>query len=430
MRKRAGTGGRPSSPPTAPRGGNGPAHRFLLASANGGIRVHELPGSGDIVIGRSRDCQIALDSPSISRRHTRLRLGPTCSIADLGSRNGTLFRGERLPPGEEREIADGDCFAVGPFSLFLVPVGAVLPEATAGGARLVVDDPTGAASPSLLLAVAQAPVSVLVHGEAGVGKHVLATTLHRLSGRRGPLVAVNCALLGEAELFGHDLDVTSRAGVLRAAAGGTVVLDDIGDLAPAIQSRLLRALETHEVLPLGGARPVPIDVRLLATTRRDLLALVHSGGFRRDLYYRLAGFALEIPPLRERRGQIGALAAQILAEAAARTGAAPAALGAAAVAALADHRWPGNVRELRGVLERALGAAGDREIGPADLRIDAPSDDGEDTIAPSGGDERARLLAALEASAGNQTRAARMLGMSRTAFAQKLALHQIGRPRR
>jgi DNA-binding NtrC family response regulator len=195
-------------------------------------------------------------------------------------------------------------------------------------------------------------------------------------------------------------------------------------MAPAIQAKLLRAIEAREILRVGSVRPIPIDVRFVAATHHDLLALCERGAFRKDLFYRLAGFVLEVPPLRERRDRIAGLAARFLAEAAASSGTAAPALTAAAADRLSSHAWPGNVRELRNVVERARILASGSEVRPEHLFFDAPG-----ASAPPADDERARILAALEACAGNQTRAARMLGMSRTTFVQRLIYHDLPRPR-
>jgi two-component system, NtrC family, response regulator AtoC len=414
-----------------------PAPRFLLATANGRVHLHALPRAGKALLGRGPECEVVLDYASISRRHARLHIGPMCTLEDLGSRNGTLFRGQRLAAGQACEVGYGDSFSVGPVSLLLVPPSDDLAGVDVSSSRLRVEDPEDEASSPLLSAVARARLSVIIHGETGVGKEVLATTLHRLSGRAGPLLAVNCAALSESlldsELFGHERGaftgaVQAKPGLLQAAASGTLLLDEVGEMSPALQAKLLRALETRTVLPVGGVRPIAIDVRFLAATHRDLLAQCEAGAFRRDLFYRLSGFALEIPPLRERKQHIPKLALQILASAAALGGGPRRALSAAATAKLVDHDWPGNVRELRNVLERAVVIARGREIEAGDLLFDVPRD--EVTRVPSPDDERARILDALEQCAGNQTRAALQLGISRTTLVHKISLHKIPRPRR
>jgi two-component system, NtrC family, response regulator AtoC len=411
--------------------------RFLLVTMGGNMRVYPLPDEGDVVVGRDKDCHVQLDHSSISRQHARLRLGKVCTLVDLGSRNGTVFHGHRLPVGDERGLAPGDSFKLGPFSLLLIPTGAAPSFLPVTASRLRVDDPAPAAPSQLLVEVARASVNVVIYGETGVGKEVLAKTLHRLSGRSGRVLGINCAALSEAllesELFGHRRGaftgaVESKPGLLQAAAGGTVLLDEIGDMAPGVQAKLLRAIETREVLPVGDVRPVAIDVRFLAATHRDLLALADKGGFRQDLYYRLAGVTLEIPPLRERQDQIAGLAGTLLADAAVRSGRAAPAITAAAAAALSAHPWPGNVRELRNVVERALLLSRGADIGVEHIVFDVSGEAASPPPPPD--DDRSRILAALEACAGNQTHAARMLGMSRTAFVQRLNRHGVPRPRK
>jgi DNA-binding NtrC family response regulator len=219
-----------------------------------------------------------------------------------------------------------------------------------------------------------------------------------------------------------------------------LLFDEIGEMAPAIQAKVLRAVETQTVLPLGSVRPVPIDVRFLAATHRDLLAEVKRGSFRRDLYYRLAGITCEIPPLRERTEQIIRIALQILATVAARGGMPPPAITPRAAALLHSHDWPGNVRELRNVLERAMLFAAGGSIDSDQLVFDTASepsrvaqreaDVDRKASAAAVDDERARIVSALDACAGNQTRAARMLAISRTTLVQKVRLYGIPRPRK
>jgi len=411
------------------------APRYLLATADGGVHIHALPDAGAVTLGRGSECDVILDDGTISRQHARLKLGSTCTVRDLGSHNGTWFRGRQLGADVECEIGSSDSFVVGRVTLLLLPAGVSAPTTALGGARLVIDDPSGHDPSGLIAAIARAPVAVVIVGETGVGKEVLAARLHRLSGRTGPFVAVNCAALVEtlleSELFGHERGaftgaVNATAGLLAGAGGGTVLLDEVGEMAPGLQAKLLRAIETQTVLRVGGARPVPIDVRFLAATHRDLLGQSESGSFRRDLYYRLAGFVIEIPPLRARRQQAVKLALELLAAAAERSGGAPPALTPQASARLLAHDWPGNVRELRNVMARALVLSRGGPIGAEHILLDgAPAA----VPTPSSDDERGRIIAALDACAGNQTRAARALGISRTTLLHKLREHRIPRPR-
>jgi DNA-binding NtrC family response regulator len=202
----------------------------------------------------------------------------------------------------------------------------------------------------------------------------------------------------------------------------------------ALQAKLLRAVEGREVLRVGGTRPIAIAARFLSATHRDLLAEVEAGAFRLDLYYRLAGVTLAIPPLRERRERLAAMARELVAAAAARDGRPAPALSPAAIARLAAHDWPGNVRELRNVIDRALILAGEvieaahvvldaRPAGPAGAAAGGALD-------PREAAERARILDALDRCGGNQTRAAKLLGISRSTLATKLSIYRLPRPRK
>ncbi len=303
--------------------------------------------------------------------------------------------------------------------------------------------------------VAQAAVSVLIVGETGVGKEVLARTVHELSRRKGQLVAINCASLSESllesELFGHERGaftgaVAGKPGLFEVAAGGTVFLDEIGELPASLQAKLLRVLETRTVYRVGGVKPVSLEVRFIAATHRKLGEEVARGAFRQDLYFRVNGITLSILPLRKRRDAIPRLATSFLAEATA--GREPPRIGPAALALLMGYDWPGNVRELRTVMERAAILCDGGEVRPAHLLIGEaagpaaappaapaapPASQTPAAVPPSAVDpdeaERSQLLAALEACAGNQTRAAQMLGISRTTLVHKLAVHRIPRPR-
>jgi two-component system response regulator FlrC len=211
--------------------------------------------------------------------------------------------------------------------------------------------------------VAATPTTVLLLGESGTGKELLARHLHARSGRAGPWVAVNCAALPavllESELFGHERGAFTgaserRQGRFEQADGGTLLLDEISELPLALQAKLLRVVQEREVDRIGGRAPVKVDVRLIATTNRDLAEMVRAGQFRSDLYYRLHVFPIVVPPLRQRADDVPALAEALVAEAAGALGRAPPALAPEAISALRRHPFPGNVRELRNVIERAL----------------------------------------------------------------------------
>jgi len=283
-------------------------------------------------------------------------------------------------------------------------------------------------------------INVLILGETGVGKEVLARAIHGSSARAArPLVSINCAALAptllESELFGHERGAftgagPAKAGLLETAPGGTIFLDEVGELPLATQAKLLRVIETHEVLRVGAVRPRKIDVRFVAATNRDLETEVALGTFRRDLFFRLNGMTLTIPPLRERPKDLPILARAFVAQLA--RGRAPE-ISAPAMAALAAHGWPGNVRELRNVIERALLLCDGPALRPEHLPEPVPY---ADVVAPAPPapaprpDERARILAALAACGGNQSRAARQLGISRKVLMARLDSYAVARPRK
>jgi two-component system NtrC family response regulator len=276
--------------------------------------------------------------------------------------------------------------------------------------------------------LAASSLAILVLGESGTGKELVARRIHRASRRaRAPFVAVNCAALSEtlllSDLFGHVRGAFTgadreRAGVFESAQGGTVFLDEIGDLPAAAQGMLLRVLQEGEVRRLGESLPRKVDVRIVAATHRDLAAMVAAGSFRQDLYYRLKVGNVQLPPLRERGRDVVLLAERFLAAADERG--APPRLSRAAAARLLAHRWPGNVRELQNVLAVAalLAAGGTIEPEHLDLPVVVRADGGR---APGYHDQidelRRRLVSeALAASGGNQAAAARRLGVSRQAL--------------
>jgi two-component system response regulator AtoC len=423
----------------------------LLVAGEGLLATHALPARS-IVIGRDPGCDVVVDNPTLSRRHARLSLGPPVTVQDLGSRNGTRLGGALHHGGHPVPLAVGDAFYVGKLSFMLLGA-APAPKSSINsepGQPLRILEPAQERVPGLVRHVAKSGVNVLILGETGVGKEVLAETIHALSERPGPLVRINCAALSatllESELFGHEKGaftgaVESHPGLLATAHRGTVLLDEVGELPPPLQPKLLRVVETKQVQRIGALKPQPVDVRIVAATNRDLMAEAASGQFRADLFFRLDGIRLEIPPLRQRRHLIAPLALQLLADAQRRQGQSGARLSAEVLRLLEAHEWPGNVRELKAGVERALLLARGREIRPQHFGLRgtataAPPAAPATAPAPaaaalaSDGDEQARIVAALEACAGNQTRAARLLGISRTTLVHKIAVHRIPRPRK
>jgi transcriptional regulator with PAS, ATPase and Fis domain len=288
--------------------------------------------------------------------------------------------------------------------------------------------------------VAPSALSVLVLGETGVGKEVISLRIHAQSTRKdAPLLFLNCAALPEqtleSELFGHEKGaftgaVNAKPGLLESADGGTVVLDEIGEMPLAVQAKLLRALDAGEIVRLGAVKPRMIDVRVIAATNRDLGAMVESGTFRADLLYRLDGMTIHVPPLRERKDEIRALA---------RKFAGDVAIGEDAFARLEAHSWPGNVRELKKVIERAVVlAAGSAIDGEHIVLRGGPSPSAPNvsvSAVPALKDERDRaevavIQEALAACNGNQTRAAEKLGIARRTLIEKLDRYGLPRPRK
>jgi DNA-binding NtrC family response regulator len=283
-------------------------------------------------------------------------------------------------------------------------------------------------------------LSVLLLGETGVGKEVAATALHRLSGRSGSLIAVNVAAIPtgllEAELFGSVKGAftgadRSRRGLVMAADGGTLFLDEIGDLDPPLQVKLLRFLESQEVRPVGSTEGKKVDVRIVAATHRDLERRMREGMFRPDLYYRVAGLPVTIPPLRERREDVGILTRLFEAEALARYGLESRRWSSEARETLRRYDWPGNVRELRQTVEVALVRARGGVVLPEHLPIVVDDDLAAGTWSEAQREFRRRFLTqALRRNQGNRSATARELGISRQALLyhlRNLGLTDIGR---
>ena len=323
-------------------------------------------------------------------------------------------------------------------------IAAIL-EAAAGEAHaLVFRDPAMAATVRRAEQVAKSEASVLICGESGTGKEVLARHLHRRSRRSaGPFVALNCAAIPEnlleSELFGHEKGAFSgalarRVGKFEAAHGGTLLLDEISEMELRLQAKLLRAVQEREIDRLGGAAPVKVDVRILATTNRDLAAEVRRGSFREDLYFRLNVIALRIPPLRERPGDIPPLAEHFARKYAEVNGLPFRPVSPTAMLRLSNHIWRGNARELENAMHRAVLLASGTEIGIEAIELgDA---DGQSSNAAASGAlpggiaslvgrrveevERDLIIETLGHTLGNRTHAATILGISIRALRNKL----------
>ncbi len=332
----------------------------VVSGGNAGLR-HRV-AEGPILVGSAATCAIRLDDKTVSRMHCELRAHPDggVSVTDHRSLNGTWFSGARI---REAVLQVGARFRVGQTELLIdgAATEAVTPrQPLASFGHLI-----GSSAPMQQLyaeiaQVAPASVTVLITGETGTGKELAARTIHDASPRRdGPFIAVDCCTLAEgiveSELFGHVRGafsgaIADRSGFFEQADGGTIFLDEIGDLPLAMQPKLLRVLEQREIKRVGGHAPRSVDVRVLAATHRSLADRVNHGLFREDLYFRLAVADVRLPPLREREGDIPILASHFLS----MLGAPPDTLPDEALAAMAARDWPGNVRELRNHVERSV----------------------------------------------------------------------------
>jgi DNA-binding NtrC family response regulator len=562
----------------------------LVVLEGDSVVAYDLPEQGSLFVGRGDDLDVQLTNPNASARHARLDVeAGRVRIVDLGSRNGTEVRGQKIEPQKEHELGPGDVVALGTAALLLQPrrgvnrprrvwrhgyfearvteecelappgaasfsvaridlapaastetfveiAGKLLrpfdvvglygprafevlvrrasPEAAQrlvellrgqlsregveartalahfpadgrsadaliekacarlrpasngapAGREVIVLDEAMRQVYALAEKAARGAINVLILGETGVGKEVLAETVHRASKRADrPFLCLNCATLSEnlleSELFGHERGAftdakTAKPGLLETASGGTVFLDEIGEMSPAVQAKVLRVIETKQLLRVGGVQPVTVDVRFVSATHRDLVQEVREKRFRVDLYYRLNGLRLEIPPLRERRAEIRPLCEAFLKQLAREAGAShEPRLSDAAVTLLEAYAWPGNIRELRNMMERALLLADGGDIEPEHLPTETLVDPVSDAVAgeraidlalaeqegpPDKDDrwnreeraERARILEALRAEGGNQTRAAKRLGISRGTLLARLERFEIGRPQK
>ena len=397
----------------------------------------ELTGAGEVWLGRAPPdappgvVRLSFPDDRMSALHARLRrvLGRWV-IEDAGSKNGLRVQGT---PQQRAVLNPGDSIECG--QTFLVfdehaaeePPPALPPGAAELGCQSFHPDLLGGWS--ALARVAPTRVPVMLQGETGTGKELAARALHVWSGRSGPFVAVNCGALpeqlAESELFGVRRGaftgaVEDRPGLVRASSGGTLLLDEVGELPATLQVKLLRVLQENEVQPVGAAQPVRVDLRVVTATHRDLAALVEEGIFRSDLFARLTGLEVEIPPLRDRRADLGLLIPALL-----RRAGAPAGVRFSREAARALFRWswPHNVRELEKALALAVALAGDGRIELAHLpevvrtapepRPDPMAGRTVRPLSEMDVSRRTELIELLRAHHGNVSAVARQMGVAR-----------------
>ncbi|WP_437676969.1 sigma 54-interacting transcriptional regulator [Sorangium sp. So ce131] len=459
--------------PQAPDGGRTSAFLFLVLESHrplappARIALHEVD---EVAIGRgparkiervepagggaSRRLDVRLDDPWLSSKHARIvRLLGRWVVKDCGSKNGSLVNGAPLG---HAELADGDLIELGR-TFFIFREALPYPH---GAPALLEAAPAAAPAPGLasllpalldvfeqLAVVARSAIPVLLQGETGTGKEVMARAIHALSGRTGELVAVNCGALPrelvEGELFGYRKGAFSgatedRPGLVRSADRGTLFLDEIGDLPAPAQAALLRVLQEQEVRPVGATRPVHVDLRVIAATHRPLQRLAAAGEFRADLLARLSGYTIALPPLRDRREDLGLLLGALL-ERAAPERAAHLEIHAGAARAMLMYRWPANVRELAQCATTAVVLAQRGAIEPGHLpeavarAAEGEGEGGRDQeegaaegdLRPEDGARREELVALLGQHRGNVTAVARAMGKARMQIQRWLKRYRI-----
>ncbi len=314
------------------------------------------------------------------------------------------------------------------------------------GERVLVDSEAMRVAYNMAMRAAASNINILVLGETGSGKEVLARAIHRASPRaKAAMVTLNCAALPEtlmeSELFGHERGAftsadSAKVGLLASAPGGTIFLDEVGEMPLSTQAKLLRAIEEKVVVPVGSVKPLPIDVRFIAATNRPLEDEVKQGGFRPDLFFRLNGISLTLPPLRERVTEIEPFARLFLSQACSEMGRSDRLhFSPPTLEWMQRYPWPGNVRELRNVIERAVVLCEGEIIGLEHLPVERMRDldvssEGVDILSIPESERKDRIVRALDSFAGNQTRTAGFLGISRKTLLSLLDRYGITRPRK
>jgi transcriptional regulator with AAA-type ATPase domain len=427
----------------------------LTAFWDGGSLSRVLPVTGTLTIGRSSGCDVRIDHTSVSRKHAVLHVGAVNKIEDAGSANGTKVAGRQLNSGVPVTVTPGEIIEIGNVVMVIQggdreasnssPAPSIRPTPSRPSklppaAHSTTIAPPGARANEtpmqrlerLVKLVAAGNIHVLITGETGVGKEVVADRIHRQSRRSaGAFHRVEAAALAEnlldIELFGQN----DKPGLFETANGGSVLVDEVSELPLGTQAKLLRVLERSEVIRVDTAEPRKVDVRFIAATNRDLRAMVSEGTFREDLYFRLNGITIEVPPLRERREQISTIAAELLAKACSDAKRPPMPLTKEAIARLESYDWPGNVRELKNAIERAVLLSQGDQLDVMALPAGDPSDEaaGARLRNDLAAFERQRIVEALEKCAGNQTKAAQLLGISRRTLVSRLGEYNLPRPR-
>jgi len=427
--------------------------RLKLKPEGGRPLTIDLDGPLAVLIGRDPACDLVIKAPSVSGRHAKLeRRDDGLWLTDLGSTNGSFVNDVAV---ERARVTPGDTIRLGDVTVSLQTEDEptlILPDKAQALGPMV-----GASEQMRLLfgvikRVARTDLTVLIQGETGTGKELVARTLHDLSARaKGPFVVVDSTTLSgdlaNSELFGHEKGSftgadAQRPGAFERADGGTVFIDEVGELSADVQSRLLRVLETHTFTRVGGNTPLRSDVRVVAATHRDVLAMVAAGEFRQDLVYRLNEVGLLLPPLRARREDVPLLVARLVDQLRTRLGpdAGSCTFSEAALAAIAEYDWPGNVRELRNYLARVLAMAAGTQVDVGDLlpmgtsgglaAVGVPTPRSAATSAATNPetlrDMEVRMIRdALSRADGNRAKAARELGIPVSTLKDRLKRYDL-----
>lgn len=410
----------------------------LVAAKGNELGKEFLIDKGLLRIGSKKENDVVIADDTVSRHHAVIeeKKGQYI-IRDLESTNGTFVNGLRV---SEAFLNEGSIIKLGNTELRFIPVEEkieLLPSKKDRFGDIVGKSKEMKEIFGILEKISKTDATVLITGETGTGKELVAKAIHENSNRsKKPFVVIDCSAIArnliESELFGHEKGaftgaVSARHGAFEAANGGTIFLDEVGELEPDMQPRLLRVLEAREIKRVGSTNIIPVDVRIIAATNRDLSAEIKKNRFREDLFYRLSVININLPQLRDRKDDISLLIDYFI-----KTNKARKVKGVAkeTLDILINYRWPGNVRELRNVIERAIALGVSDYIEPKDLILLKPQASEKDTADLSGKTleeiEKSAIIQTLKAHKGNKTTTAKALGIAYSTLYEKMKKYEIG----